>query len=203
MIELSRSQTRVTYTARSVRGVAFNTVIVAIFGLFWGLAGTAGLPPSFGSIGLLVVLGITLALVVVAFGVRRLAGRFPLGGEKGVNPFRTRSYKISVLLMVVAFPIASVVLRTTGFEDALMSVIAIIVGLHFFGLIRAFDSQRFAVIGGAMCLIGVLSLGIPVHMTLTTGISLALRQTIVGIGCALVLWGSILGTTIPLWWKTR
>lgn len=184
--------------------MAINTVIVALFGLFWGLAGTAGLPPPFESIGLLIVLGITLAVVAIAFGVRCRVSRLPSSGDEAVvNPFRTRAYGISVLLMVLAFPIASVVLRTTGFEDALMSVIAIIVGLHFFGLVRAFDSQKFAIIGGAMCLVGVFSLGLPIHMSLTTGVSLALRQTIVGIGCALVLWGSILRTMIPLWRKVR
>lgn len=204
MTERRLVQTRAIHSADSVRGMALNTFIVALFGLFWGLAGTAGLPPPFESIGLLVVLGITLALVAIAFGVRHLAGRFPSSeGETAVNPFRTRAYGVSVLLMVLAFPIASIGLRTTGFADALISVSAIIVGLHFFGLVRAFDSQRFALVGGAMCLVGVISLGLPVHVSLATGASLALRQTIVGIGCALVLWISILGTTIPMWRAAR
>lgn len=194
----------VTPSSQSVRGVAFTTIIAAIFGLFWGFTGTAGLPPPFELLGLGLICIISLTLFAIAFGFVRLARRLPLAdSENVVNPFRTRAYGISVLLMVLAFPIAGVILRTTGGEDALISVIAIIVGLHFFGLVHAFDAHRFVAIGGAMCLVGVISLGLPVHVTLNAWGSVALREAIVGVGCAFILWASAFETTISTWQEIR
>lgn len=191
-------------SSQSARGVAVTTVIAAIFGLFWGFTGTAGLPSPFELLGRGLLLVITLILFAVALGFLRLARRLPsANGENGGNPFRTRAYKISVLLMAIAIPITSIGLRNIGFEDAIVPVIAIIVGLHFFGLIRAFDSQRFAIIGGAICLVGVIALGLPAHLSLNTGASLPLRETVVGIGCALILWGGALETAISMWQTVR
>lgn len=192
------------HSAQSVRGVAVTIVIAAIFGLFWGFTGTAGLPPPFERLGRSLLLVITLALFAVAFGFLRRARRLPSAtGENAVNPFRTRAYRISVLLMAIAIPITNLILRNIGFEDALVPIIAIIVGLHFFGLVRAFDSQRFALIGGAMCLVGVVALGLPVHLSHNTGASFPVRETVVGVGCALILWGGALGTVLSTWQNMR
>lgn len=147
---------------------------------------------------------ITLGLLAVALVLHRRARRLPsVDEEQAVNPFRTRAYTMSVALMVIAIPSASFVLRAAGFAGAIVPVIAVLVGAHFFGLVRAFDSKRFALIGGAMCLVGVLALRLPVRLSLDTGTSIALRETMVGIGCALVLWVSVLGTVLPLWRETR
>lgn len=187
-------------SAQSTRGVAVTTVIAAIFGLFWGFTGTAGLPPPLELLGRSFILVITFVMLAVALRFLRLARRLPsANGEKTVNPFRTRAYGISVLLMTIAIPITSIVLTNTGFEEAVVPAIAIIVGLHFFGLIRAFDSQRFAIIGGAMCLVGAVALCLPVHLSLNTGNSLPIREIVVGVGCALILWGGALKTVISMW----
>lgn len=187
-------------SAHATRGVAVNIVIAAIFGLFWGITGTAGLPPPFELLGRSLLLVITLMLFAVALWFLRLARRLPSAdGKNRVNPFRTRAYRISVLLMALAIPMTSIVLSNTGFENAIVPVIAIIVGLHFFGLIRAFDSQRFAIVGGAMCLVGVVALGLPVRLSFNTGASLALRETVVGVGCALILWVGVLETVFSMW----
>ena len=188
------------HSSQSVRGVAITTAIAAIFGLFWGFTGVAGLPSSFEVIGICVLVVITLAFSAIVVRFRRIARQLPpAGGEKERNPFRTRAYKVSVLLMILAIPVTSVILRNNELAETTVSVIAIIVGLHFFGLIRAFGSQRFAVIGGAMCLIGVISLGLPVQLSFSGGTSIALRQAVVGMGCAVILWASALGIVIPTW----
>jgi hypothetical protein len=184
--------------------VAVTIVIAAIFGLFWGITGTAGLPPPFELLGRSLLFVITLTLFAVALGFLRRARRLPsANGETAINPFRTRAYRLSVLLMTIAIPITSIVLSNTGFGDAIVPVIAIIVGLHFFGLIRAFDSQRFALVGGAMCLVGVVALGLPVHLRLNTGASLPIRETVVGVGCALILWGGALENAVSMWQDIR
>lgn len=60
-------------------------------------------------------------------------------------------------------------------------------GLHFFGLVPAFRSRRFAVVGGAMVLVGLLSLLLPPGADGTYP-----RGALVGLGCASVLWVSAL-----------
>ena len=187
-------------SAQSARGVAITTVIATIFGVVWGFTGTAGLPPPFEVLGRGLLFLITVILLAVAVRYLRLAGRLPSASdETTVNPFRTRAYGISVLLMSLSIPIVGIVLTNAGLADAIVPVIAIIVGVHFFGLIRAFDTQRFAIIGGAMCLVGVVALGLPVQLNLTMGGSLPLRETVVGIGCALILWIGALEAAFAMW----
>jgi len=81
----------------------------------------------------------------------------------------------------------------SGHPDAIVSAIAVIVGLHFFGLIPAFQSQRFAAVGGAMILLGVSSLFLAPSVAIASmGAALALRAAVVGLGCAIILWVGIL-----------
>lgn len=187
-------------TVESTRRVALSTFVSATFGFGWGVTGSAGLPAPFERFGLLVAVLITAAFFGFGVVLFRLARRSPTTARTDAqNPFRTRAYGVSVLLMAISIPFAGIVLSNTGFENAIISVVAIVVGLHFFGLVRAFDATVFAVIGGAMCLLGGLSLGLPVHVTLDAGGVVLLRQAVVGIGCALVLWGGQLGTTVAVW----
>ena len=187
-------------SAQSACGVAITTVIAAIFGLFWGFTGTAGLPPPFEALGRGLLLLTTVVLLAVAVRFFRLAGSLPLtSDETTVNPFRTRTYGISVGLMSLSIPIAGIALTNAGLADAIVPVIAVIVRLHFFGLIRVFDARRFAVIGGAMCLVGVVAITLPAQLSLTTGGTLPLRETVVGIGCALILWIGAFEAGISMW----
>src|ERR671929_67452 len=90
--------------------------------------------------------------------------RHRVGGEQSVGraaphtpPFSTRVYRFAVIAQVVAIPLVSRLLIVVGYPDAIISAIAVIVGLHFFGLIPAFQSWRFAAVGGTMILLGVSS----------------------------------------------
>ena len=166
-----------------------------MFALGWGLYGSAGLPAPYEFVGQLVAIGVTLALVALAVYLYRQAQQLPTeGGEDMQNPFTSRAYGISVVLMALAIPAAGITLTRTGFENSITSVVAIIVGLHFFGLVRAFDAPIFATIGSAMCLLGVVSLIVPIQVVMDGGYSIALRQSIIGFGCALILWASQLRT---------
>jgi hypothetical protein len=178
-------------TAQSFQGIALSTLISAMFALGWGLYGSAGLPAPYETVGQVVVIGVTLALLALAVHLYRQAQRLPVEDSEDMqNPFTTRAYGISVVLMVLAFPVAGTILTHAGFESAITSVVAIIVGLHFFGLVRAFDAPIFAAIGGAMCFLGIISLMVPIQIIVDGGSSIALRQSIIGFGCALILWTS-------------
>lgn len=174
-------------TFYQLRGAAASSAICALFAFAWGFSGSAALPGSWATLARVLVILLTLALLAAAFTFGRNAPRFPSGaGAAPPNPFRTRTYRIAVLAMLIAFPIAGRVLTTSGHSDAIMPTIAIIVGLHFIGLVGAFRSGIFGWVAAAFCLIGAVALFLPVQVGVVM-----LRQAVVGLGCALALWLSV------------
>lgn len=141
-------------------------------------------------------------------GGRRHGG--PLGGRRpllppfatpaaafrrcGTNPFGTRAYRLAVLFEAVAIPVAAVVLNNAGYPGAVVSAVAAIVVLHFFGLVPAFHSRRSAAVGGAMLLIAAFSLLLPGGVSGTSP-----RGAVVGLGCAFVLWVGVLPFVLSTW----
>lgn len=188
-------------TAQRLHGTALAIIISTIFGGIWGLNGSAALVSSWRWITAIVVLLITIILFITAYTFRRAASHVPAGSAgSNVNPFLTRSYRLAVLVEVLAIPIAGRVLNSTGHSDAMMPVIAIIVGLHFFGLIPAFRSWVFGWVGGAFCVLAFAALTLPAQITLNgRDPGIALRNAVVGFGCALILWLSL----VPMIVATR
>lgn len=182
-------------TAARIKGGAIVLLITAFFGALWGLVGSAALPDGPSLLATVLVVAVTVVLLASAARLFRLSQRLPSPpAGAGTNPFETRPYQLAVLFEVVAIPLAGIVLNNAGYPDAVISAVAAIVGLHFFGLIPAFRSWRFAAVGGAMVLVGVLSLTLPAE----TG-EASPRSMLVGLGCALVLWSSV----FPLLASTR
>ncbi|MBB5361783.1 hypothetical protein [Deinococcus humi] len=172
-------------TSAHLRGAAASVLISAVFAVIWGLNGSLALAGTWRLLALLLVAGITAALAGVALKLRCEAAHAPAPPGKGPpNPFLTTAYRVSVIAMVLAFPVAARLLTANGLEDAIMAAIAIIVGLHFFGLVPAFRNGAFAGVGGALCVLGVAALFLPV----------GIRTAVLGLGCAAILW---LGVTSP------
>lgn len=171
-------------TVHRLRGAAASTLISALFALVWGLNGSAALPGGWRTAAAAVVVLMTLVLVAVAAVFNRRAQRFPPDPTATKNPFRTTAYRVAVAAMLVAIPVAGRVLALTEQGDAVMPVVAVIVGLHFFGLVHAFESRTFAWVAGGFCVLGMGALFLPVR----AGEALALRHAVVGLGCALILW---------------
>lgn len=174
-------------TAHRLRGAAASTLISALFALAWGLNGSAALPGGWRTATAALVVLVTLALVAAAAVFNRRARRAPPDPAATRNPFRTVSYRVAVVAILVAIPVAGRVLTLAGQGDAVMPVVAVIVGLHFVGLVRAFESRAFAWVAGAFCVLELGALFLPVRV----GETLALRHAVVGLGCALVLWLSL------------
>jgi hypothetical protein len=180
-------------SAEGLRGIALTTIIAAGFAAGWGVSGSVALPGAARALSLLLILAITAVWLGLAYTFYRAAGGLPNAPDQAANPFRSRSYQLAVLAEIIAIPLAGRLLTVAGRPDAIMPAVAAIVGLHFFGLIPAFQSWRFAVVGGAMVLLALLSLALPPSMTIgSSGEQLALRAAVVGLGCALILWGSVL-----------
>lgn len=174
-------------TSHHLRGAAASTLISAVFALAWGVNGSLALPGSWRVVAATMVVLITLVMAAVSVSFYRKAARFPSGtGAPPVSPFRTTAYRVSVVAMLIAIPVAGRVLTLSGYGDAIMPAVAMIVGLHFLGLVPAFQNKVFALVAGAFCLLGLVALFLPVQVG-EAG-ALELRYAVVGLGCALILW---------------
>lgn len=179
-------------TASPLGGVAVVVLITALFGAVWGLTGAFALPGVYSYVATLLVIAATVVFLLAAARFLLLSRRLPSSSMSArANPFRTRAYRLAVLFEAVAIPVAVVALNYAGYAGALPSTIAVIVGLHFFGFIPAFRlwSRRFVALGGGLILLGLISLLLPAGSGAT---EMDPRGAAVGLGCALVLWGSVL-----------
>ena len=154
---------------------SIGAIIVAVFAVVWVAAGASNFPRSrfgwFLAVSILISAAIVLAATRIPFG-RHSAG------------FNGRIYGIFVTLEAVAIVCAVVLLNRFGAKQYLMPTIAFIVGLHFFGMVPALQSNLFWWVGGAMCVLSSLSVFILPQSAWTP---------VVGIGCATILWLSALG----------
>lgn len=187
-------------TAQRLHGAALSIIISTVFGLIWGLNGSVALVGAWRWVTAIVVIFVTIALAVTAYSFRQAASQVPAAPSGStINPFQTWPYRLAVLAEVVAIPIAARMLVARGYADAIMPVVAIIVGLHFLGLIPAFRSWTFAWVGGAFCVLALAALGLPAQVTPAGSDSvIALRNAIVGFGCALILWLSLVPMVVSI-----
>jgi len=187
-------------TADHLRGTALTSFLVGGFAAGWGISGSLALPGLAGRVALILILAVTVALFGFAVTFLRAAPGWPSAIGQRSNPFRTRDYQLAVLAEIIAIPLTGRLLTMAARPDAVMPAVAAIVGLHFFGLVRAFQSWRFAVVGAGMVLLALLSLTLPPCVTVgPTGAPLGVRAAVVGLGCALLLWGGIAPLVIGTW----
>lgn len=179
-----------------LHGISASIFISAAFAAIWGVSGSFALPGVWRIVAVVLVAAITAWLLYRATSFRRAATQADAGtGAPPPNPFRTKWYRIAVVAEIIAIPVAGRLLTATGNGDAIMPVVAMIVGLHFFGLIPAFRSWQFAWVGGSFCALALIALTLPVQASLG-GATIALRQMFVGMGCALILWLANLGPVL-------
>lgn len=189
-----------TVNAPQLRGLAFTIVIVASFAAMWGVNGSVALFGAARGVTLALVLLVTLVWFGIAFSFHRAARQFTDAPNTTPNLFRTRAFQIAVLAECIAIPVVSRLLIQSGRPDAVMPAVAIIVGLHFFGFIRALQSWIFAIVGSAMVLLAVFSLTLPPDIVVQpSGQHIAVRIAVVGLGCAVILWAGI----VPIVAATR
>ena len=152
-----------------------GAIIVACFAVAWVAAGASNFDRRL--FGLFLALSILISAAIIVAATRIPFGRHSAG-------FNGRIYGLFVTLEALAIVIAAVWINRVGAKQYLMPVIAIIVGLHFFGMVPALRSDEFWLVGGAMSLLPVLTMLILPQRAWTP---------VVGIGCAVILWLSALG----------
>ncbi len=151
-----------------------GAIIVAALAVFWVAAGARELGRVW-FISLLLLALCFSGLIIFAAGFIPYAAR---GGH-----FDGGIYEMFVGLEVVAIICAVVLLKRAGRKQYVVPVIAVIVGLHFFGMVPALHSNLFWWVGGAMCVLSLATISI---------FSQRFWAPVVGVGCALILWLSAL-----------
>lgn len=153
---------------------SIGAIIVACFAVLWVIAGTRQLGWRW-FVPLLMTSLFISGILIFAAGFIPYAAR---GGR-----FDGRIYGIFVTLEVIAIVTAVVLLNRIGAKQYLIPVIALIVGAHFFGMVPALHSNDFWWVGGAMCLLPILTMSILPQRA---------WPPVVGLGCAVILWLSAL-----------
>jgi len=154
---------------------SIGAIIVAGFAVLWVAAGASNF--SRQSFGCLLVLSILISAAIVFAAIRVPFAQNSAG-------FDGRVYGIFVTLEAIAIVCAVILLNRFDSKQYLMPVIALIVGLHFFGMVPALHSAEFWWVGGAMCALSLLTVSTLPRRVWTP---------VVGIGCAMILWLSALG----------
>jgi hypothetical protein len=145
------------------------------FGVVWAIVGARSLGRRWFRLCLLFAVVASASIVFAALHVRP--------GPPQTFTFNPRIYKISVILELVFIALAVVVLRAASRKQLLLPVIALIVGLHFVGMVWALGSSLYWWTGGAMCVLAVMTM-----LTLPRNA----WAPVVGLGSAVILWLSAL-----------
>lgn len=160
--------------------------ILAGFGAMWGLVGAAGLGQVVdGPVGPVVTVAVVVAALGVVLGAHRRAGDPALARLRTLPEKWGRIVGITNGCEVVAILATVLVLVRLDLDVAIPGAVAIVVGLHFWPLARAFDQPQYRVTALAMSLLGVVALGLAI-----ADVEAAVVQALAGLACATALLGS-------------
>ncbi|THV21758.1 hypothetical protein [Glycomyces paridis] len=169
-----------TFTApdRMSAGMRRNGVMIcAFFGLGWYFGGAGVLPGAGYLIGFAIALAVSVGLVVAIPRIESTRGPRELPKDWG------KRYGIWVAFEVVLIVAAIATANALDLVDFLPGTVAVIVGLHFVPLARAFDEPTYKLTGYAMALAGAGGIA--------GGFAgVGLGGAIAGFGSALVLWAT-------------
>jgi hypothetical protein len=131
-----------------------------------------------------------LTLVLLAMSqIHLVPGRPTATGARALHP---GAYWLFVAFEAIAIPLAVTILKRRQKPQYILPAIAVLVGLHFFGLVPAFGFRVFAWIGAAMCALALLTIwALPSSVSWELGGSarqVDLWALVVGLGCAVLLW---------------
>ena len=150
-----------------------SAIVLSTFAVIWIAVGTRNLGrrwfSSLLSISILISLG-----VIIAAG--KIAPAHPA-------TFNGKAYGLSVAFEAVLIFLAVFLFRNFERKRFLLPIISIIAGLHFFGMVWALGSNEYWFVGGAMCLLSILTMSI---------LPRTVWDSVVGLGCAVILWFSVI-----------
>jgi hypothetical protein len=190
-MQISTSQELSAASAR-IRGAAVGVLITVTFGALWAWWGDLALG-GLAALLLVVITGaITIPLILAAIRLLLVTQRLQPGVSG--NPFRALSYRLAVTFEAITIPVADALLGKEHHAAFMAPVTAMIVGVHFFGLVSASKVRLYLGVGLAMCaLAGLTMLLLPISETVGSGAAphhIIIWTVVVGLGCAAILWAS-------------
>jgi hypothetical protein len=165
---------------------AYVTSIVG--GVWLALANTALKVPRAVTLTLLALIVIgTVAFLLASIRFARNARRV----ATGTSPFRDRRklliYVGAVLFEVVVYIVGYNILDAYHRLDFVIPLLAFVVGLHFFGLIPVFQTNRYIVAASVFCLAAIVAIFLPDAVSIAN-YTVNIRVLFVGIVCGLYMW---------------
>jgi hypothetical protein len=155
-------------------GLAF----LAVFGLVWWLAGVTVLGEALWPVA--VPAGLALAA-----GVWRTGRGLPKTGRAPVLGDVRRRFTWINVLQWLAIALAAACARAGDVPELIPGLVAVIVGLHFLPLAVLFRRRRFHLTGAMLIAVGTAGCVIGI-----AGAAASTVQATVGLGAAIILWGT-------------
>ncbi|WP_274653867.1 hypothetical protein [Paenibacillus humicola] len=176
----------------AVQGTATGVLFMAFFGTLWAGIGVGGLE-GWGfawllTLSLLIGVALLLAGLLLIRAARGLSNEMT---EEDARRERTwRLFGIIFGLEGVFIGAAGAICNAANRFDLFFSVMAIIVGAHFFPLAYLFRVKVHYIAGTLLCLLAVVGLLLVPYDTVLGQHQIEMRSVVVGFGSAIILWGT-------------
>ena len=142
-------------------GTATGVLNMAFFGAVWTVAGSGGIEGATGVIVLIIGWAIALALCVGSVRLRRVAKGLPRNDSPQAQDrqkHNLRRFNLVFGLEFVAIVVAVFLLIRLGSGSLIPSVVALIVGIHFFPLATLFEVKVYHLTGAVLCALALATI---------------------------------------------
>ncbi|GGS65205.1 DUF7010 family protein [Streptomyces violaceus] len=161
-----------------------GTLVLAVFALAWAVAAASGTgsatdPAPLGIEGAAVL----LTAVALYLGYRKGAAPSPRTVSLPANWARGVGIVNTIELVAVFAVVAAS--NAAGRPEVIPAAIALVVGLHFFPLARLYDQWQYRWTAALMTAVAVAG-----FVLVAAGLANETVRIVVGLGSAVVLWGS-------------
>jgi len=188
-----------------IRGAAAGVLVTVTFGALWAWWGDLALGGLAGLLLVVITGAIAVPLILAAIRLLLVTQRL-LPGISG-NPLRALSYRLAVAFEAITIPVADALLGKEHHAAFMAPVTAMIMGIHFFGLVSASKVRLYLGVGLAMCaLAGLTMLLLPASGTVGGGVAphhIIIWTVVVGLGCAAILWAGAVDRLMYAYEETR
>ncbi|NEU64198.1 hypothetical protein [Paenibacillus sp. ALJ109b] len=174
----------------AVFGAANGVMFMTFFGALWasiGIIGSHGLGDPWSLVLSGVMTLILLSGAISLFGKARNINHAVTPEEIVQRRNINRKFGLIFGLEGLAIFIASVICNMIDYFEVFFPIMAIIVGIHFFPLARLFRVNFYYGTGATLCIIGVITLFLPINATINN-VTLIATSTFAGYSSALTLW---------------
>ena len=186
-------QTTTDIPGAAVRGTASGVFFMAIFGTLWVDIGIAGLQ-GWG-LPWLIVAGVLVGVALFTGGASLMRASRQLTDQVTAENAQywkraRRWFRIIFATEGITMGVTSAICGASGHYDLIFPLMAIIVGVHFFPLAPLLRMKTHYITGALLCILAIVTLiFVPARATLD-GQQIIAWWTVVGLGSALVLWGT-------------